>query len=170
MRRLPALVLALVLPACEAPQQRLDAAEDVRVFLVAAEAGDRATFDRHVDRVALKAALRADLDAEIAKRPELTAADRGRLLDQIVDGLGPEAFRGPPGSRGEQTRSVAEIAAALRPVSDTRVCLPSQPGAQDCAATFDNQDGTWRLVAVEAGSLRVTSADPGLKERFRRGS
>ena len=156
-----ALSLIILLAACEAPQQRLSAAEDVRSFLVAAREGDEATFDRHVDRPALKANLRGEIDEVLAGQP-IPARMRDQLLDQLVDGLGPEMFQAATQGAGPlagRTPSAAEIAAVLKPLGPTRVCLPPQPGADQCAATFEKKGETWKLVAVDAGSLRV---GPGL--------
>jgi len=153
-----AAALVLLVGACERPQERLDAAEDIRAFLVAAREGDRATFDRHVDRQALKAQLSGQ--AEEILGGQVPPALRARVLDQLVDGLGPETFQlATQGALGGRTPTAAEIAAVARPLSATRVCLPSQPGAEGCAVTFENQGGTWRLVAVDASGIQ---AGPGL--------
>ena len=168
MRLLAAAVaLSLALAACERPQERYDAAQDIHAFLAAAKAGDEATFDRHVDREALKTQLRGEVDELLAQQPGIPAAARGRVLDQLVDGFGPEMFQvaiqgaGPLANR---TPSAAELAAVLRAISETRVCLPSAPGAEGCAATFENQGGTWRLVAVDTGALRVGAGLPAVGE------
>ena len=171
MRHAFAAGLLLALAACEAPQQRLDAAEDVRAFLQAARTGDRATFDRHVDRQALKMQLSAEVGRLLAEQ-NVPPAARAPLLDQLVDSFGPEMFQmatqgaGPLAGR---TPSAPEIAAVLRPLSEQRVCLPAQPGAQDCAATFENQGGTWRLVAVDVSGVRLgPAAPPRFEEEFPR--
>ena len=156
-----ALLALLLVAGCERPQERLDAARDVHAFLKAAREGDRTTFDRHVDRPALKANLRGEIDEVLAGQP-IPARMRDQLLDQLVDNLGPEMFQvatqgvGPLAGR---TPSAAEIAAVLKPLGSTQVCLPPQPGADQCAATFEKRGDTWRLVAVDSSSLRV---GPGL--------
>ena len=163
MRWLVAAALVLLAAACERPQERLDAAQDIHAFLVAAREGDKATFDRHIDREALKAQLRPQLEKLLADQPGVPAPMRGRLLDQLVDGFGPETFQvatqgaGPLAGR---TPSAAEIAAVLKPLSATRVCLPPSPGAERCAATFDDQGGTWRLTAVDASGVQLGAGLP----------
>jgi len=160
--------LALLIAGCEAPQQRLDAGKDVHAFLVAAREGDRATFDRHVDRAALKAQLRAELDGGLAAGAGLPSSVTGVVLDSLVDGFGPESFQLATqgvGALANRTPTAPEIAAVLRPLEGGRVCLPRSPGGADCAATFADQDGTWRLVAVDVSGLRV-GAPPQLSERF----
>jgi hypothetical protein len=167
MRLFAALAVCLALAACERPQERYDAAQDIHAFLVAAKTGDSATFDRHLDREALKTQLRGEVDELLASQPGIPAAARGPLLDQLVDGFGPEMFQvaiqgaGPLANR---TPSAAELAAVLRPISETRVCLPSAPGAEGCAATFENQAGTWRLVAVDAGGIKIGAGLPAAGE------
>ena len=160
----------LLLAACEAPQQRLDAAEDVHAFLAAARSGDRATFDRHVDREALKTNLRADLDKVLAGQPGIPTSARGAMLDQLVDSFGPETFQvatqgvGPLANR---TPSAPELAAVLKPLSDTQVCMPTTPGGDTCAATFERQGDVWRLVDVDTGGIKVGPAAIGdMLEQF----
>jgi hypothetical protein len=169
MRRL-LLCAVLGLAACEAPQQRLDAAEDVRSFLLAAREGDRAGFDRHLDREALKAQLSGEAERIFAGQTRIPAGAREAMLERMVDGFGPEMFQlatQGAGPLAERTPTAPELAAVLRPVGDDRVCLPTQPGAQNCAATFENQDGTWRLVAIDVSAVRVGAAAlPRFQDRF----
>jgi hypothetical protein len=54
-------------------------------------------------------------------------------------------------SRPLPSRTV--IAAALRPLDDGRVCLPTKRDGP-CALIFRDEDGVWRLVAFEG--------DPGM--------
>ena len=62
-------LLALSLGAC-ATVQRYDAAGDIHAFLIAIRDNDKAAFDAHVDRPALKAQMHARiLAAGMTKRP-----------------------------------------------------------------------------------------------------
>jgi predicted RNA-binding Zn ribbon-like protein len=170
MRTLIAAVL-LLLSACERPQERYDAAQDIHAFLAAARAGDRATFDRHIDREALKVQLRGQVDKLLAAQPGLPAGAGDRLLDQLVDNFGPEMFQVATQGAGplaDRTPSAAEIAAILRPLTATRVCLPPKPGADGCAATFEDQGEVWRLVAVDAAGIRIGSGLPSASEFLER--
>jgi hypothetical protein len=83
MRRLLAALLALSLAAC-ATVQRYDAAGDVHALMVSIRDDDRAVFDAHVDRTALKAQLRARLMAGAIGRGD--AAGWGGVLGVIVGG------------------------------------------------------------------------------------
>lgn len=166
------LIAVLVLAACEAPQQRLDAAEDIHAFLAAAKAGDRAGFDRHVDREALKVQLGGEMNRIIEENsPGLPVAARGPLLDQLVESLGPEAFqmavRGTP--LADRTPGAPELAAVLKPLGDDRVCLPREVGSDACSATFQRQGDVWKLVAVDASGIRMGPAAIGdMLEQFPR--
>lgn len=148
---------SLALAGCERATTQLDAAQDVHAFVTAARAGDRATFDRHVDREALT----ADLKRQIAEQPGAGGAARlfeteqgRRLLDRLI---APETFAfaldraGPALAR---TPSTPEIAAVLKTVDADTVCLPQGGLDGPCAATFDRQGATWRLVALNgAGAI-----------------
>jgi len=88
-----ALALSLLaLTAC-ATAQKIDAAGDIRAFLVAVRDGDRATFDAHVDKSALKSNLKARLLAAeaashgVQSRETLGALLAGPLVDVAVDAL-----------------------------------------------------------------------------------
>jgi hypothetical protein len=170
--RLALLAGLLTLAACEAPQQRLDAAQDVHAFLAAARTGDAATFDKHLDRGALKVQLRGELAKVLGDQPGIPAAAQGPMLDQMVDNFGPEAFQVATQGMGplaDRTPSAPEIAAVLKPIGEDRVCLPPSPGADTCAATFQRQGEVWRLVAIDAGGIRVGPAAIGdMLENFPR--
>ena len=164
-----AAVAILTLAGCERPQERLDAARDIHAFLAAARSGDRATFDRHIDREALKTQLRGEVD-QLLGGQKVPAGMRDQLLDQLVESIGPEMFQMATGSGplANRTPSAAEIAAVLRPLTATRVCLPSQPSVEDCAATFEEQGEVWRLVAVDASGIRVGGGLPAASEFLER--
>jgi hypothetical protein len=82
------------------------------------------------------------------------------MFQVATQGAGPLAGRTP---------SAPEIAAVLRPLGDDRVCMASRPGGTDCAATFENQSGTWRLVAIDVSGLRLgPAAPPRFEEQFPR--
>lgn len=157
----PLLLAALLLAGCERAGQRLDAAEDVRAFLLAVEARDRPAFDRHVDRAALKADINRQASARAADGEHaaaLLATEQGQqLLDRLIT---PESFRLAVRSApvlADRTPSAVELAAVLRPLSDDRVCLPAGTGDSPCAATFARQGGAWRLVGLNAGDIGLQS-------------
>jgi hypothetical protein len=148
--------LAALLGAC-ASTARLSAAGDVHAFLVSIRDDDKATFDAHVDRAALKAQLRDRLVADAARRDAalgvIAAALAPPLVDVAVDKLvQPEVFRvvaeelgyapdrPPPGDFA--------IAEALKPIDDTHVCIVRKKDAP-CIFVFADEGGVWRLTAFE---------------------
>jgi hypothetical protein len=167
MKPLTALVLALALCAC-ATLQSYDAAGDVHALLVAIRNGDRAAFDAHVDRPALKAQLRARLLAGALKRGGSggEAAALGVMLarplvDLAVDQLvQPEVFLAVAEAKGySPSRPIpgrSAIAAAIRPIGDDRVCVFTKRGGP-CLLDFQDEGGVWRLVGFEGdpGMLRL---------------
>jgi hypothetical protein len=169
VRALPLLTLLLALGGC-ATVERVDAASDIHAFLVAVRDGDRATFDRHVDRSALKTQLRARVIAEGARfgggpKTLSTAAAvlAGPLVDAGVDALvRPQVFQAAARLAGYGTDTAIPnpliISRELRNLPGGRVCVLIE---RRCSFVFQNEDGVWRLTAFE-GDL------PTLLERARR--
>jgi hypothetical protein len=159
-RLLSAVIAAIALCAC-ATVPRVDAAADIHAFLVSIRDGDRAAFDAHVDREALKANLRARVMAETARAnpngaaslPALGAFLAGPMVDLAVDAfLRPEVFRAVAEMRGySPTRpipGVLAIAQFVRPLGGGAVCVVTERGGP-CLLDFKNQDGVWRLTGFE---------------------
>jgi hypothetical protein len=160
-RLLAPLLLTLALAGCERASRQLEAAQDVRAFLAAVETTDRAAFERHVDRAALKADILRQAQARAAAGdPGPAAVLATQQGQQLVERLiTPETFRLAIRNTpvlAERTPSAPEIAAVLRTVDDTRVCLP-QGVDGPCAATFARQGETWRLVGVDAQGFSLTN-------------
>lgn len=147
---------ALSLSAC-ATVERYDAAGDIHAFLVSIRDNDKAGFDAHVDRPALKAQLRTRVQAGLLKRNDnlaaLAAVFAGPLVDAAVDQLvQPGVFLSVAEANGyapsKPLPGRAAIAGALRTLDDGRVCVTVKRGGP-CVLDFRNEDGTWRLVAFE---------------------
>lgn len=142
----------LALAACSGAQTKLEAAEDVRAFLVAIRENDRAAFDRHVDREALRTQVLGQLREQAGP---LAEALGGSFADQAADQLiRPESFQMALERSGAPSRTptAPEIATQLRVVEDGRVCLPRAPNGP-CAITFAEQGEVWRLVAIDVGDV-----------------
>lgn len=163
MMRSALLALALLAPVgCQQAATQYDAAEDVHAFITAVRANDRTTFERHLDRPALRAQLLPQAKAAIeAQAGPLGAMLSERLDESAVDRLiQPESFRlmlersGAPA----RTPTAAEIATQLRVEGDGRVCLPRAPGGP-CAITFAEsgagEAAVWRLVAIDATGINI---------------
>jgi len=143
-----------LLAACSGATTKYEAAEDVRAFVVAVRENDRAAFERHVDRQALRTQVLAQLRGQAGPLADMLGGD---LADQAADQLiRPETFRHALERSGAPARtpSAAEIATQLRVVEEGRVCLPRAPNGP-CAITFAEQGDTWRLVALDVGDIRV---------------
>lgn len=165
MRRI-ALTLALALAAAGcATIPKLDAANDVHAFLVAVRDGDRAGFENHLDRSALKTQLRSRV---LAEGPALAGGDprlgslgallAGPLVDVAVDALvQPEVFRAIAIQHGYQPGQPIPgplaISRGLTRLDDGRVCVADKG---QCQLVFADEGGTWRLVAYE-GEVRALS-------------
>jgi len=160
------IALALIAGACAGPE-RFSAAGDIHALLIAIRDGDRAAFDAHVDRPALKTQLRARLMAEAARRangdPALVAlgAVLARpLVDAAADALvQPDVFRAVAEYLGYSAdRPIPGqivIAQSLRRIDDDHVCVPRKKDGP-CLLMFRNEDNDWRLIGFEGdvGQLR----------------
>lgn len=163
LARALAALAVLALSAC-ASVERVDAAGDVHAFLVAVRDGDRAKFNRHVDRAALKTQLRGRLIEEGARfgGPDSGAAAAavlaGPLVDVGVDVLvQPQVFRAAARMAGYGPDTAIPnsliISRQLRTLPGERVCVVID---RRCGFVFKNQAGVWRLIAFEGdlGALR----------------
>ena len=156
--------VALVSLAACATAEKFDAAGDIRAFLVAVRDGDRATFDAHVDKPALKADLRARLLAATAQshgvesRETVAALLAGPLVGVAVDALTrPEVFRAAAelAGYGPDTRIPGPLILGqdLQRMGDERVCALVR---HRCAFIFKREEGVWKLIGFE-GDLSLLS-------------
>ena len=146
----------LSVAACQQAATQYDAAEDVRAFIVAVREGDEATFERHVDRPALREQLLGQVRAAIGDQAgPLGGAFAEQAVDQLIR---PESFQLALKQAGapERTPTAAEIATQLRVVEGGRVCLPRSQGGP-CAITFAERGQDWKLVAIDAGDVNIGS-------------
>ncbi|HEX8232351.1 MAG TPA: DUF2939 domain-containing protein [Caulobacteraceae bacterium] len=163
LRPLAFALCLFVLSAC-ATVERVDAAADVHAFLIAVRDGDRAAFDRHVDRPALKAQLRSRVIEEGARHggPQSFAAGAavlaGPLVDAGVDALvQPQVFRAAARLAGYGPETAIPnpliISRELRNLPGGRACVVID---RQCSFVFKNEDGVWRLIAFEGdlGAMR----------------
>lgn len=160
MKLLPALAAALLLCAC-ATLPRVEAGADIHAFLVSIRDGDRAAFEAHVDRLALKENLRARVLAETAKAnpngaqsiAAIGALLAGPLVDVAADAMiQPEVFRAVAEMRGytpnQPIPSAFAIAQFVRPLGDGLVCVVLKKDGH-CVLDFKDEAGTYRLVSFE---------------------
>ncbi|OYX34531.1 MAG: hypothetical protein B7Y99_05195 [Caulobacterales bacterium 32-69-10] len=161
MKRFLALTLAALLLSGCATVGRVDAGADIHAVLVSIRDGDRATFEAHVDREALKTQLRARVISEVASGspngvasiPGLGAFAAGPLVDLAVDAfLRPEVFRAVAELRGYSVDrpipGAFAIAQAVRPLGDGTACVFTKKDGP-CVLVFRNDAGTWRLIGFE---------------------
>ena len=158
-RILIALVAALAVTAC-AETAKIDAAGDVHAFLISIRDGDKAAFNAHVDRAALKTQIRARIMAEAAKRGDqsgeaalLAVLLGGRLVDSLSDRLiQPDVFRAVADYLGYKPDTPIPnqfvIASALRNLDGGDVCA-ARSKTGPCVLVFRNEDGTWKLIGFE---------------------
>lgn len=155
---LAAATLSSVLAAC-ATTQRLDAAGDVHDLLIAIRDDDRAAFDSHVDRRALKASIETRIIRETQKAqvddrlkavgvllaPGLAdlAGDtliQPRVFGSVASYYGYTPDRPIPGR--------VAIAGALKAMPDGRVCATKKKDGP-CLLIFTNEGGAWKLSGFE---------------------
>ncbi len=160
MRRLASALAGSVLLAAAtgcATVPRLHAADDVHALLVAVRDGDRAAFDAHVDKAALKTQLKSRLIAQAGASGGGAAAFGAVLAGPLVD-LGVEALVRPQVFRAEAIRlgydpeqplpGVFAVAALVRPLGDGRACVSEKRGGP-CVLSFTEEDGVYRLSGYD---------------------
>jgi hypothetical protein len=163
--------LALTLSGC-ATTARYDAAGDVHALLVAIRDNDRVTFDRHVDRRALKNNLESRVMREVGRREmddgarALAAIIAPGLADVAVEAfLRPEAFRAAASYYGytpdQPLPNRIAIGSALRYRDDGSVCATRKKDGP-CLLVFARQDGLWKLSGFE-GDLADLRGKSGSK-------
>ena len=152
------LALALLCGGC-LTTERISAAGDVHALLIAIRDNDRAGFDAHVDRHALESQLEGRI---LAATQATNANDSTRALGAAFAGplarlasqalLRPEVFKAVAEYYGYKPETPIpnqlEIAGALRPLPDGRVCAHKNHDGP-CLITFANEQGTWRLVSFD---------------------
>lgn len=161
-------LIAAVLAGCSTVP-RLEAANDIHAFLVAIRDGDRAAFDAHVDKAALKTNLKGRLLSEAGRDDKLAGVGAflaGPLVDLAVDAAArPEVFRAIAAEYGyapeKPLPSTLAIAGFVRPLDGGRACTVAR-GSGPCMFIFKNEDGVWRLIDfqghlhLDKGRLKVT--------------
>lgn len=169
MLRLVLIGLALLTLAACATVQRYDAAQDVHALLVAIRDNDRAAFDRHVDRRALKRQLEARLidEAQESGAPRLLQG-LGITLAEPVSALAgdlliqPRVFRWVAEYYGyrrtDPLPGPVAISPVLRPIGGGRVCAIADQGGP-CVLVFSRVDGVWKLTGFE-GEISMLRARP----------
>lgn len=169
-----ALVAALSVCAC-ATVPKLDAASDIHAFLVSIRDGDRAAFEQHVDREALKTNLRARVLAEVARAnpnggqsvQAMGALLAGPLVDVAADALiQPQVFRAVAEMHGytpsQPIPSTIAITRFVRRLGGGGACVVAKQDGP-CLLLFANEAGTWRLTGFEGdlSLLRPSSLRSG---------
>ena len=172
MRRFAGVLsIALLLLSGCATTQRLSAAGDVHALLIAIRDDDRAAFDAHVDRPALDGQIQSlMMDRAHRARDGGAVAALGALLSGPLSRVAGDAVIRP-----DVFRAVAEyygyrpdtripgafaLSTVLAPIGEGRVCARDRKDGR-CLMTFANEDGTWRLVAVDTGKLAGLRRDGG---------
>jgi len=158
-----AALTALVMTAqgC-AERPEADAGSAVQALLAAAQAGDAKAFDAYVDRPA----LRADLREQMIGVAHANGLDVGGPSDFALDRMiGPQAFKlVQAGAPLAGAPSAAQVAALLKTLDKTRVCLHDLTPQQKCLLTFAREAPGWRLVGMPAADLTIeVAAEPAKK-------
>jgi hypothetical protein len=158
MRLFVPILLSALLAACSTIP-RYEAAGDIHAFLVAIRDGDRAAFDAHVDRPALKAQMRSRLLAETANNKGAASVATfgafiaGPLVDFGVDTLvQPDVFRAVAIEVGyapdKPIPGALVIGQYVRPLDDGRACVFTKKNGP-CVLIFKDEAGTWKLIGFE---------------------
>lgn len=158
---LTAAVAVLTLGGCDQLQERYRAAEGVHELFEAVQIGDRAAFDAHIDRPALRASLRDRLGKTLGGGQGgeilgdlLGSQSADNAIDQMVT---PESFRilwRASGLPTDRVPTAVEIAPLLTMQGPGKACVRKGIKSDQCALEFRDEAGTWKLVGINAG-LRI---------------
>lgn len=153
-----AVAAALALSGCDGLQERYRAAEGIHDLLAAAQNGDRAAFDAHVDRPALRASLRERLGKSLGGAEGsqiigdlLGSQSADNAIDQMVT---PESFRilwRASGLPTDRVPTAVEIAPLLTLQGPGQACVRKGLKSEKCVLEFRDEYGVWKLVGVHAG-------------------
>ncbi len=150
--------LLATLSAC-ATATRLDAAGDVHALLISIRDNDKAGFNAHVDRQALKASIEAHLVEEAGRRTKdenlrglgaLMAPYLAEAADKAL--IQPSTFRSVAYQYGykpgQPIPGQVVIAGSLKAMPDGRVCATKSKDGP-CVLIFTRTDGVWKLSGFE---------------------
>jgi hypothetical protein len=155
VRALLLTLAALTLASC-ASVQKLDAANDVHKLLLSIRDNDRATFDAHVDREALKGVIAEKVTQEAGKDKRYGgfAAVLAPALAEFAGEtlLQPEVFKAVAAQYGYTSDTAipgpVAISSALKTLPDGRVCATRKKDGP-CILVFTKEEGTWKLTGFE---------------------
>jgi hypothetical protein len=132
-----------------------DATAAAQALLAAVQTGDAKTFEAHLDRAALRADLRAQLQAVAAANGlDVAGGAADFTLDRMI---APEAFHlvREDGAQLTTPPTLGQIAPLMTATAKDRACLHDLAAPQRCVLTFARGETGWRLVAMPAADLRI---------------
>ncbi|HEX6859349.1 MAG TPA: DUF2939 domain-containing protein [Caulobacteraceae bacterium] len=162
--RILALLLTMTLCAC-ATTTRLGAAGDVHELLLAIRDNDTRTFERHIDREALKRQIEGRLVREARASAPPALRGLGIALAQPAAEMASAALINPRALRltaehygytpDQPIPGRTAIAASLKYLDNGRVCATAKKDGP-CLLIFTEHNGEWRLSGFEGdlSSLR----------------
>ncbi|MDP1630153.1 MAG: DUF2939 domain-containing protein [Caulobacter sp.] len=159
IRTLASLAFAFVALSGCATASRYDAAGDVHSLLVAIRDNDKAAFEAHIDRGALKQSIETRLLRETARAGANDGwrAAAALLAPSLADAasealIRPEVFRAAARQYGytpdKPLPSRLAIGGSLKYLPDGRVCATRSKDGP-CLLMFTNVEGTWKLSGFE---------------------
>lgn len=133
-----------------------DSATAAQALLAAVQTGDARAFEAHLDRPALRADLRAQLQTMAAANGlDVAGGAADFALDRMI---APEAFRlvrSQDGAPLTTAPSLGQVTALMTPLAKDRACLHNLATPQRCLLTFARHEDSWRLVAMPAYDLKI---------------
>ena len=149
-------LLALLIAGCSTTA-RFDAAGDVHDLLVAVRDNDRAAFERHIDRDALRRQIESRMVREARDSPGalrsigIALAQPGAAMAEAML-LQPRVLRMAAEHSGytpdQPIPGRSAIAGSLKHLDDGRVCATRTKGGE-CLLVFTERNGTWRPTGFE---------------------
>jgi DUF2939 family protein len=154
--RIAALGALLVMAQACASKPETAARSAARGVLSAVQAGDAKALEAWLDRPAIRADLRQQLQGVArANGLEVDGGPSDFALDRMI---APEAFHVVQAGTGAALAaplSPEQVAAIVRKVDARRVCVHDLTPARRCLLTFARERPGWRLIGMLAADLRI---------------
>lgn len=160
MVRVAALAaLVLSAQACARKPSHNAAAQTAQTLLTAAWTGDAKGFEATIDRPAVRADLRRQLQ-QVAQANALSV--EGGASDAALDRMiSPDSFRMVQAGSGQPLPAAptqVQTAALIKPLGGDRACVQAQAPDQTCLLTFAKETAGWRLVGMAPAGFTIAVA------------
>jgi hypothetical protein len=154
----------LALGAC-AKRPDADPVAAAQSLLTAVQKGDAQAFEAHLDRPALRADLRNQMQGVARAQGLDLGGPSDPVLDRMIGPQNLQVVQAQGGAPLPAPPSKAQVAPLMKHLDGGRACLHDLTPDQRCLLTFQREKPGWRLVGMPAEALRIAlPAEPPKKD------